>query len=179
MIVAAEPADWLWRASTGRNALIAAVLSAAIFGAFAVWARVVHLPGTARIGLPGRRPADEIASALRALDAVGRRYYLWSTLTLDLLLPIAYSLTFSFAAGALLRTLGATGPLTLLRFLPFAAAAADYAEDAFIVLFTSGRKPADEVARALAVLTPAKWWLIYLSAAVVAFLGLGALIRHR
>jgi len=173
-----EPHDWLWRASTWRNALIALAVSIALMAGFSLWAAHLHdvlaaaqLPDLARIGAPKRLPADSIAARLDSLSPAGRAYYHDSTLTLDLLFPVAYALMFSFAIGALLRAPGIAGAVQLLRFVPFAAALADYAENTFIVLFSAGRITSAEASHGLAVLTPAKWWLIYASAAIVVLLG--------
>jgi hypothetical protein len=182
MTVGREPADCLWRASTWRNVLIALLVCIAIMVAFGVWMKAVGLPKELRIGGTRHLVADSIAARLDSLGTPGRNYlrdyYCQSTLTLDLLFPIAYSLLFSLAIGAALRSLRRPA-LHPLRFLPFAAAVADYAENAFIVLFTRGRMTAAEAARALVVLTPAKWWLVAASALVGVALGIWALVRRR
>ncbi|HKP76134.1 MAG TPA: hypothetical protein VJT67_11370, partial [Longimicrobiaceae bacterium] len=109
------------------------------------------------------------------LDTDALRYNLYATLTLDVLYPIAYSLMFSLAISAFLHTLHCPR-LQALRFVPFAAALVDYAENTFIVLFSSGRLSAETAARPLVALTAAKWLFFGSSAVITVVLGIATLV---
>jgi hypothetical protein len=164
-----EPADWLWRVATRRNVVIAFAAFVLVSAAFAAWAHLAHVKLGDEVGRFGFRSPDAIERHLSSLGERAKRYALQSTRTLDLVFPVVYSVALSLAIAALLRHLHAP-QWQLARFLPFAGAAADYAENVFILLWASGRTTARKAARPLAVFTAAKWGLVLLSLAVVVVL---------
>jgi hypothetical protein len=123
---------------------------------------------------------DTAYALMRAYGAEGRRAYLWTELTADLLYPVAYALFLGICLAYVLErvrpasTLARRAPL-----IPFAALVADYAENVgIIVLLARYPERSDTVARVASAITGVKW-VFFASAVALLAVGLGTLVVVR
>ena len=114
-------------------------------------------------------------AAMSAYGEQGRRVYVWASLTMDTLLPIAYA---GFLAGMLYRLRPREG-LRTLALLPVAAGLLDYSENAQIVAMLIGYPDVSPGQVALAsATTQAKTCALLVALALVAVFVVLALGRR-
>jgi hypothetical protein len=117
------------------------------------------------LDVPLKYRPRSVHAILGGWGPIGRRLSLWLHLTLDLAFPLAYAVSLSLAielASAPLR-LNAT-VLTIVVWMPYAAAVADWAENTLIVVlsrWTSIRS--SRIENVLWLASWAKWLLLALS----------------
>lgn len=113
---------------------------------------------------------DRAIVRLNEMDDYERDAHFWATVTLDVVLPLAY-------AGALsgLLTRLAWNWRWLLIWIPICTALADYSENLVQALAMSGYAP--EILHAKDVVTPLKFGGLGLSVVLCILLGLNALVR--
>jgi hypothetical protein len=169
--------------ATRRNVLLVVALDLVMNAALLplASARLAVLSG-------GMRPLDNLFtytpaqaySALAAYGPAGRAFDLGSELTLDLVYPLIYSLFFCLATLYFLQRAAPSRPaLARLALIPFLALAADYLENAgLIVLLLNYPAQLAVVAAATSLLTSLKWVLQGLSLALLAVTALGALLAR-
>lgn len=117
----------------------------------------------------------EANTAMSAYGEQGRRVYVWASLTMDTLLPIAYA---GFLAGVLYRLRPRDG-LRTLALLPVAAGLLDLLENAQIVAMLIGYPDVAPGQVALASLTNQAKTCVFLAAvALVAVFVVLALVRR-
>ena len=116
-------------------------------------------------------------SALAAYGPAGRAFDLASALTLNLVNPIIYSLFFCLASLYFLRRVAPTRPgLARLALIPFLALAADYLENAgLIVLLLNYPNQLTVLAVATSLLTSLKWALQAISLVLLVIAAIGTL----
>ena len=160
-----------------RAALIA---SAALTAAIAAVMNLALIP-TIEAAAGGLRCFDmrfgyaypDALSFLSALSAEGKRLYLTRQLPLDFLYPLAYGAFFAAAFAAL------TGKKTPLAALPVLLAAADYTENACILLMLRADPPARSLVALGSAATIVKTVLMYLCFLTLAALLFRAVIRKK
>lgn len=148
-------------------AIIATALVAAVFPSLPIGGDLLD----ARFGYTHA----DVLRALAAYGEDGRRVYLWASLTLDTLLPLAYV---AFLAGALYRLRPREGLWTLI-LVPGAAGAFDLGENLQIVAMLLSYPdifPAQVVAASL--VTQFKAVAVFTSVAVVVVFAFLALVRR-
>jgi hypothetical protein len=120
-------------------------------------------------------------SALAAYGPAGRAFDLGSELTLDLVYPLIHSLFFCLASLYFLQRAAPSRPgLARLALIPFLALAADYLENAgLIVLLLNYPTQLGAVAAATSLLTSLKWLLQGLSLALLVVAAIGTLLARR
>ncbi len=167
--------DRLERLASGRNQLILLVLT--LIFTFVIFPPFIGQIARLASGGEGLIDTEFGYTPERALQMVaaygheGRLLYAITTLTADLLYPLVYSLfmalvlVFSFG-----RVFPPASPLQGLVYLPFAAAAADYLENAS-VLALLGTYPQQYlwVAWCASIFTRLKWGLFLLSVTLAMF----------
>jgi len=117
----------------------------------------------------------DVNAAMSAYGEQGRRVYVWASLTLDTLLPIAYA---GFLAGMLYRLRPRDG-LWTLTLLPVAAGLLDLGENAQIVAMLIGYPDVSSAQVALAsAFTRAKTCATLAAMALVVVFGVLALGRR-
>jgi hypothetical protein len=175
--------DFFARWATQRNIL----LLLAVFFVFNVGLVPVasrHLESlSSGVGLLDARLAytpDEAYTSLAAYGEAGRRFYLLTALTLDVLYPVVYTLFFSLTIVFCLRqALPPAHTLQRAALLPWVGMLADLAENAGIVwLLLNYPHRLDGLATLASTFTTIKW-LFALAAMVATAGGLVALVVHR
>jgi hypothetical protein len=125
---------------------------------------------------------DTAYALLGAYGAEGRRAYLWTELTADVLYPAVYALFLTLSVAYLFeRARPASAVARRAAVLPFAALVADYLENVGVVVMVV-RYPerSDILARVTSAVTCVKW--VFFAAAVgllVVGLGVFAFARGR
>jgi hypothetical protein len=127
---------------------------------------------------------DTAYAVMSAYGAGGRRAYLWTELTADVLYPIAYALFLSLSVAYLFeRARPGSVVARHATLLPFAALVADYVENAgIIVMLVRYPQRSDPLVRLTSVITCVKWVLfvaaIGLLVSAIAALGIARARRR-
>jgi hypothetical protein len=104
---------------------------------------------------------DTAHAVMSAYGADGRRAYLWTELTVDVLYPVAYALFLSLSVAYLFeRARPGSAVARHATVVPFAALVADYAENVGIIaMLLRYPQRSDTLVRLTSVVTCVKWVL--------------------
>lgn len=114
-----------------------------------------------------------VYQVLEGLGEEGRRSYRLNALTLDVVYPLVYSLTFAVLLVLLIPLDRARHPLGFIALAPFSIAIFDLIENACIAaLVTSYPSRIEWLAELVSWATPVKWTVAGLVLATIAWFGL-------
>ena len=144
--------------------------------------RIRHISGGADIlDVKLFYTADQAYALLAAYGPTGRHVYLWGLATVDMVLPLLYSVLLAVALTLALRPiLRPSSPLRLLNLLPLLAGLCDYLENAAILtLLAHYPQRLDGLAGAAGFLTLGKQVFAFSSIVLTLLAWVVAVLRRR